>query len=33
VAFVRATASDGDDSRIVAAATGAFTLERPGAPS
>jgi uncharacterized protein (TIGR00369 family) len=29
VAFVRATATDDDDTRPVAAATGAFTLERP----
>ena len=28
VAFVRATATDGDDDRPVAAATGAFTVER-----
>ncbi len=31
VAFVRATATDDDDSLPVAAATGAFTLERPSA--
>jgi len=31
VAFVRATAHDGDEDRPVAAATGAFTLERPEA--
>lgn len=31
VAFVRATAHDGDESRPVASATGAFTLERPEA--
>jgi uncharacterized protein (TIGR00369 family) len=30
VAFVRAVAVDADDSRPVAAATGAFTVERPG---
>ncbi|MCU0907135.1 MAG: PaaI family thioesterase [Rhodobacteraceae bacterium] len=29
VAFVRATATDDDDARPVATATGAFTLERP----
>ncbi len=29
VAFVRATAYDGDPSRPVASATGAFTIERP----
>lgn len=29
VAFVRATAVDGDPSRPVATATGAFTIERP----
>jgi uncharacterized protein (TIGR00369 family) len=29
VAFVRATATDSDTSRPVAAATGAFTIERP----
>jgi uncharacterized protein (TIGR00369 family) len=29
VAFVRVTATDEDDSRPVAAATGAFTLDRP----
>jgi uncharacterized protein (TIGR00369 family) len=31
VAFVRATAVDGDASRPVATATGAFTIERPKA--
>lgn len=31
VAFVRATAVDGDESRPVATATGAFTIERPKA--
>lgn len=30
VAFVRATAHDGDESRIVATATAAFTIERLG---
>ncbi|MCX8508127.1 MAG: PaaI family thioesterase, partial [Rhodobacteraceae bacterium] len=30
VAFVRAIAHDGDESRIVATATGAFTIERLG---
>jgi uncharacterized protein (TIGR00369 family) len=30
VAFVRAVATDDDDSRPVATATGAFTVERPG---
>lgn len=30
VAFVRVTATDEDESRPVATATGAFTLERPG---
>ena len=29
VAFVRVTATDEDDSRPVAAATGVFTLDRP----
>ena len=29
VAFIRATAHDDDDTRPVAAATGAFTIERP----
>jgi len=31
VAFVRVTATDEDDTRPVASATGAFTVDRPGA--
>ncbi len=33
VAFVRVTATDEDDTRPVATATGAFTVDRKGAPA